>query len=187
MPLPGDDLVPDATYRTTRAITIDAPAEDVWPWLVQLGAGRAGFYTYDRLERLAGAGIHNVDRVLPELQHLTVGDIVPLSALGGPTVVRLEPNRLLLLHDRMDARRGRSLPDGEPSPFAMRWTWAFVLRPGGAAATRLLVRTRASFAPHPAFTLLVPLVLEPVHFLMERGMLRGIMARAEQRGMAPAV
>ena len=69
----------------------------------------------------------------------------------------------------------------------MHWTWAFVLGPSGGTTTRLLVRTRASYAPHPAFAVLVPLLLEPIHFLMERGMLRGIMARTERRGGAPVV
>jgi len=79
-PLPGDDLV-QAAYTTTRAITVCASAESIWPWLAQLGPGRAGFYTYDRLEQIVGAAIRSADRVMPELQQLAVGDAVLLSPM----------------------------------------------------------------------------------------------------------
>jgi len=184
--LPGDELVPKAGYRTTRAVTIAAPPDAVWPWLVQLGQGRAGFYTYDRLERLAGAAIHNVDHVVPELQQLAVGDVVPLSPVGGPTVARFEPNRLLVLHDRMDVRTARSLPISSSQPYTVHWTWAFVLRPVGDSATRLLLRLRASFVPRRRLAPLIPTLFEPAVFIMERGMLRGIRARATRAAVASA-
>ena len=83
--LPGDELVPNPTLESTRAITIRAPAEEVWRWLVQLGQDRGGFYSYDRLENLAGADIHNVDWIVPQMQHLKVGDFVPMAPVGQPT------------------------------------------------------------------------------------------------------
>lgn len=83
--LPGDELVPNLTLESTRAITIRAPAEEVWRWLVQLGQDRGGFYSYDRLENLAGADIHNVDWIVPQMQHLKVGDFVPMAPVGQPT------------------------------------------------------------------------------------------------------
>jgi hypothetical protein len=179
-PMPGDDLVPEARYVTTRAVTIDAPPEVVWTWLVQLGQGRGGFYTYDWLERLAGAAIHNADRIVPELQRLSVGDTIPLSPVGGPKVALLEEWRALVLADTMDLRTSRSIPPEPPTWWAMDWTWCFTLRPASGRATRMLVRTRADFRPR---TLLMPasvLLLEPMHFVMERGMLLGLKRRAEQ-------
>jgi hypothetical protein len=85
-PLPGDDLVPEPAYVTTRAMMVRAPTRGVWPRLVQLGQGRGGFYTYDRLEQMVGAGIRSVDRIVPELQQLAVGDTVPFSPVGGSKV-----------------------------------------------------------------------------------------------------
>lgn len=184
--LPGDELVPDAGYWTTRAVTIHATPESIWPWLVQLGQGRAGFYSYDWLEKLAGAAIQNVDRVVPALQHLAVGDVVPLSPIGGPAVARLEPDRLLVLHDTMDLRSSRSLPPDSPRQYSAHWTWAFVLQPAGPATSRLLLRTRASFVPRRVLAPLIPTLFEPIVFVMERGMLRGIRARAERAPVAPA-
>ena len=78
-PLPGDELVPTPRMQSTRAVTINAPAASVWPWLVQLGAGRGGMYSYDLLENAAGLGIHSADRILPEHQRLDVGDVIPLG------------------------------------------------------------------------------------------------------------
>jgi hypothetical protein len=77
--LPGDELVPHPTFESTRAITVHAPAKEVWRWLAQLGQDRGGFYSYDRLENLAGANIYNAARIVPEMQHLKVGDFVPMA------------------------------------------------------------------------------------------------------------
>jgi hypothetical protein len=170
--LPGDDLVPTASSETTRAVTIEAPREEVWPWLVQLGQGRGGFYSYSWLENLAGADIHNVDRIVPELQELGVGDTIRMapddywlqSPLTTMTVERIDPGRTLVLQGY----------DGG--------TWTFHLDPIDAETTRFLVRGRT-----PANRSLVDravryLVYELPHFVMERGMMRGIKARAERHG-----
>jgi uncharacterized protein YndB with AHSA1/START domain len=180
--LPGDDLVVRARYVTTRAVTINAPVEAVWPWLVQLGQGRGGFYTYDRLEQLVGAAIRSADRIVPELQQLAAGDTVRLSPVGGPKVAMLEPARALVLYDTMDPRTSRSIPPGTHTSLAMDWSWSFTLRPAHDGATRLLVRTRADFRPGALLGPAVPILLEPVHFVMERGMLLGIKRRAEAAG-----
>lgn len=178
--LPGDDLIAQPRYQTTRAIAVQATPAAVWAWLVQLGQGRGGFYTFDRLENLAGLNMHSVDRIVPDLQGLTVGDIVPLSAIGGPTVVVLDPDRTMVVHFVMDPFTGRPLL-GELPPSRRRfdWTWTFALRPGVGADTRLIVRTRANYAPRPLIAPLVATLLEPIHFVMEWGMLRGIKRRAE--------
>lgn len=185
-PLPGDHLVPEPAYVTTRAVMVRAPAEAVWPWLVQLGQGRGGFYTYDRLEQMVGAGIRSADYIVPELQQLAVGDTVPLSPVGGPKVALLDAGRALVLSETMDLRTGRSIPPVPPTRWAMDWTWSFTLRPMLDGATRLLVRTRAEYRPHGFLAPAMALLLEPTHFVMERGMLLGIKRRAEHTGLTPA-
>jgi hypothetical protein len=186
-PLPGDELVHEPAYTTTRAATVRAPAESIWPWLVQLGQARAGFYTYDRIEQIAGAAIRNADRIVPEFQQLAVGDTVLLSPVGGPTVAVLEPGCALVLSQTMDLRTARSIPPVPATRWAMAWTWTFVLRPLPDGATRLLVRTRADYRPHAVLAPVVRLLLEPIHFVMERGMLMGIKRRAEHATAVPAI
>lgn len=185
-PLPGEELVPNASYMTTRAVTVHAPVEAVWPWLVQMGHGRAGFYTYDRLEQLVGDAIRSADHIVPELQQLAVGDTIRLSPVGGPKVALLDPGRTLVLFETMDLRTGQSIPPVPPTWWAIDWTWSFTLRPTSDGATRLLVRTRASYRPRALLAPAKALLLEPTHLLMERGMLLGIKGRAEHASIAAA-
>ena len=187
VPMAGDDLVEQPDYITTRAITINAAPEAIWPWIVQMGQGRGGFYTYDRLEQFGGADIRSADRIHPELQSLTVGDIVRLSPVGGPRVALLDPTRLLVLHDTMDLRTGRSVSTDAPATFAMHWTWTYALRAVDTGDTRLLVRTRATFTRRLLCMPASILLLEPVHFIMERGMLLGIKVRAERHQHSSAL
>jgi hypothetical protein len=185
--LPGDGLVADATMVTTRAITIDAPPDDVWPWIVQMGQDRGGFYSYDWLENLFGLHIRNADRVEPRWQHLAVGDqlrAAPADAgpAAGFTVVSIDPGRSLVTAVGDPAvvlppATAGSLPDGG--------TWAFVLQPVGTTRTRLIVRLRTRFALPPPASWVVERLLEPVHFAMERKQLIGIRDRAA-RSPAPA-
>ena len=95
--LPGDDIVPQPAWQSTRAIDIDAPVEAVWPWLAQMGQDRAGLYSYDWLENLAGLEFHNADRIVPEWQHVQVADIVRFAPKQDTLVVsRVEPNRYMV-------------------------------------------------------------------------------------------
>jgi hypothetical protein len=178
--LPGDDLVRDR-WRTTRAITINATAEDVWPWLVQMGFGRAGWYSYDWLERVIGAGDFAEGRsprsVLPQMQSLAVGDSVPLSADGGLTAAVVDPPRALVLRMAMSMLTGAPAREGDHA--LLHRTWAFVLVPVGPRLSRLLVRVKGAYRPR-ALGMLFPLLLEPEHLLMERAMLRGIRRRVDQ-------
>jgi len=179
--LPGDDLVA-AQWQTTRAITISARAEEVWPWLVQMGYGRGGWYSYDRLERPVGAGDFaeggSAKHVIPELQQLALGDTVALSPAGGLTVAVLEPTRALVLYYRMNLLTAAPAHDGDPA--VLDWTWAFVLTPVNDGSCRLLARVRADYRPRWLLPLM-PFLLEPVHFLMERKMLRTIRQQARRR------
>jgi len=177
--LPGDDLIRGPLYQTTRAVTIRAAQETIWAWLIQIGQGRGGFYSFDRLENLAGMTIESADRIVPELQHLTVGDMVPVGTLGGPTVVQMVPGKFMVLHYVMDLLSGKPVERGAPGVKRwLDWTWTFVLDPIDGTSTRLVVRVRAKYAPR----LLRPLMaifLTPTHALMEQAMLRGIKRRAE--------
>jgi hypothetical protein len=169
--LPGDELVPDADVVATRAVGIDAPAAAVWPWLVQLGYGRGGFYSYDRLERMAGLDIRSADRVEPAWQTLAMGDRVDLADGFGLRVAALEPRRHLVLQGADDG--------GTPPPFD--FSWAFVLRPWTARSggTRLLVRER--YRSHGPTGRLVVELTQFASWVMTSAMLRGVRDRA-QRG-----
>ena len=169
--------------QSTRAVTINAPAAAVWPWLVQLGAGRGGMYSYDLLENAAGLGIHSADRILPEHQQLDVGDVVPLASGKGPDVGipvrRVEAGSVLGLGGTMDPRTGQIRPSGgAPAGPRVELGWTFVLQPVNGHSTRLLSRTRYDYSPLPVGLILRP-VLEPLQFVMERRMLLGIKSRAE--------
>lgn len=180
-PLAGDEFVPTPRMQSTRAVTIAAPVSGVWPWLVQLGAGRGGMYSYDWLENAAGLGIHSADRIHPELQQLKVGDTVPLSPDGGLSVRLLQPATVLGLGGTIDLRTRRMSPDGVPRTGPrVDVGWTFVLRPVGSHASRLVSRTRYDYSPLAAGLVLRGL-LEPAQFLMERRMLLGIRNRAEGR------
>jgi hypothetical protein len=162
--MPGDALLPRAQFRATRAITIGAPPEAVWPWLVQVGCLRAGFYSNDLLDNL---GHPSATTVVPGLQHLQVGQWVPMSPAATPTertalqVHSFEVNQWLLW----------TKPDS---------TWAWRLRAAGDGGTRLVTRIHAVYDwQHPLMALLGVLLMEFGDFAMLRKMLRGIKARAE--------
>jgi hypothetical protein len=160
MPLPGDGEIPADTVVSTRAITIHAPLEQVWPWLAQLGQEHGGFYSYDWLENLFAARMDNAETIVPEWQMPRLGDVVTLAQDGPvvPRIVYIEPGR------------GFVLTDG----------WGFYLQPIDAGSTRLVVR----YASFPVTGLgsasyYYP-IFEPMHFVMEAGMMMGIKRVAEQ-------
>ncbi len=154
MDLPGDQFLTDAVYATsTRAVTIHAPAPVVWSWLVQIGQGRGGWYSYTWLENLFGAEMENVDAIVPSLQALQVGDPILYTEMGlHATVALVDPGRTL----------------------ALEGGWSFNLLSIDSQTTRLIVRYPAIDPPIYYYTL-----LEPAHFVMESGMLLGIKQRAE--------
>ena len=170
MGLPGDDLVKAARRMATRAISIDAPPEKVWPWLVQLGQGRGGFYSYDALENLVGLDIHSAERIDERWQDVRVGDRVHLAEGMGLDVVILESAQALVL-------QGGDLPDGVPAP-DFDFSWAFVLERRSAGGTRLIVRERYSFESLKVMPVVSMAMW--VSALMSRKMLLGIKERAER-------
>lgn len=178
LPLPGDELVAEPASQLTRAITIGAPREEVWHWIVQLGADRAGFYTYDLLENLVGLDIHSADEVVEAWQGLEVGDVVygDRARTGGWYVVELHPNEAMVLQAG-DLAAGRPLRRDEKLRWEFQWTFALRDAPGGE--TRLLVRERVAFGSTLTRAAMAPVGL--VSFVMTRGMLLGIKERAEAR------
>jgi hypothetical protein len=172
--MPGDELVPEPSFSATRAITIDAPPSTVWPWLVQIGFGRAGFYSYDLLDN---AGRESAQAILPALQHPRVGDWVPMAAKVNETtafrIAGFEPERWLLW----------------TKPHS---TWAWTLAPLAGGRTRLVVRLKDRFAwrESPAGALLSLILFEFGDFPMMRKLLldlrtRGSARCARARGSAP--
>ena len=168
--LPGDGLVETPNLVATRAISIRALPEQVWPWIAQLGQGRGGFYSYDFLENLVGANIHTSDRVVPGLQGIEVGDEVLLGPEFGYVVALVEQGRSLVL-------RGGFPMENITPPYDA--TWAFVLREEPDGTTRLLVRER--YAYKRAWARLIVEPTEVLSFVMSQKMLRGIRDRAEGR------
>jgi hypothetical protein len=174
--LPGDDLVEPPATQATRAIAIDARPEEVWPWIVQLGADRGGFYTYDWLENLFGLGIHSADRVVPEWQQRGVGDLVYADARGsgGWYVMDVRPNDALVLKvANLDASR----PVQRDELLRWEFLWTFAVREGENGTTRLLVRERVGFGSRLTQFAMAPVGI--VSFVMTQKMLRGIKERAE--------
>ena len=177
--LPGDDLVSHPLWESTRAITIHAPVEAVWPWIVQMGfpTHRAGWYTPYVLDRLTfGIRERSAEQLRPELQELNVGDRVPDSADWSVyfTVAEVDAPYGLVLHSTRHLIK----------PFrTIDFSWAFVLRECEGAKTRLFIRARARYTPSWARPF-AALVLGPGDFVNASGMLRGIKRRAEGRPAA---
>jgi hypothetical protein len=172
-PLPGDDLVPEPKWSYTLGVGVDATPYAVWPWLAQIGQGRGGFYTYQTLENAFGCEIANLTEILPEHQHLEVGDDVYLHPTAPPLRVEIvEPPHTLVLF-------------GSPAEVGAeeRWgrsTWQFVVTPGPDGGSRLLTRgrydhssdwrSRLTFGCFP---------LEVIGFVMGRKMMLEIKRLAE--------
>jgi hypothetical protein len=169
--LPGDELLPDARAAVTHTIDIEAPPRAVWPWLIQMGRRRAGWYSWDALDN---GGLPSADHVVAELQHLAVGDRLPVKTTGddGFAVLRLDEERVLALGSPS------LLPGAHPWDAPYDLTWTFVLEPIGDDATHLLARVRAAYHPSLRTSLLRP-AITLVHDFMERKQLRTLKQRAE--------
>lgn len=188
--LPGDENLPNPRMQSTRAITIDAPPERVWPWIVQMGIYRAGFYTHDRVERLLFharyvEGKHSATRIHPELQDLKVGDLVPYGAGAYARVTQLEPHRHLVAGEAFVLR---PLP-GHRTRFIIRYRGTGYISAAieGLAADAPAVTRAIAFAVRhvPGGMLLARgvdfFIGDPLHHYMEVGLLRGTKDRAEGR------
>jgi hypothetical protein len=160
----GDNVIVNPTHSATHAVTVNAPPVDIWPWLVQMGYQRGGLYSYDWLDRLFGfLDRPSADRILPEFQHLDVGNKIRLGPREELTVAAIEPSQALVLsynaHD-------------------MEWVWQFGLYPLDNKRTRLVTRG-TEHMPKTLTGGLGMLVMEPAAFIMTRRMLLGLKQRAE--------
>jgi hypothetical protein len=175
--LPGDDIVRDPQVVTDHAITIEAPPSAVWPWLVQMGWGRAGWYTARWVDRLLfPSNGPSTDRILPELQDIGIGTFIPDGAPEtecGLYVEVLKPERVLVFHS------SSHLPKSWRQHAGVDWSWAFVLTPlEDGQRTRFHFRSR--WITHPWwFTTAGWLGIVPADFIMSYDMLRGVKVRAE--------
>ena len=176
--LPGDDFLPDPKHTATHAITIKAPVADVWPWIVQIGQNRAGFYSYDWLENLFGCDIKNASRIVDEWQTIREGDVVWLHPEAPPLpVIIIEPRRAIVL--------GGQVNEEALGTEAVRGgTWGFFLKEIDSQTTRLIIRIRWDRKRGLISWLGNYALLEPAHFVMERRMLIGIKRRAEAKAKA---
>lgn len=171
---PGDKLVTSANHTCTRAIDVAAAGPDVWQWVVQFGLGRAGFYSYELLERLVGIPVKNVESVVPELQSLAVGDEVLLHPKApGIPVGLLEPGSHVCYGVLDESGESNSNPDPGRS-------WSMYILPTGPNSSRLVLRGCIEPVREPSASKWVSLALvEPIDFLMEQRMLRTIRRLAE--------
>jgi hypothetical protein len=177
MSLPGDEIILRPKVVTNHAITIDAPPEAVWPWLVQMGWHRGGWYTARWVDRLLfPANWPSANRIIPSLQHIEVGDFIPDGAPEtecGMIVESFEPSASLVLHSTSH------LPMSWRDRAELDWSWVFVLLPvDGGGSTRFLFRSRWTTAPW-CLTLGGRLGIVPADFVMARDMLQGVKQRAE--------
>ena len=169
---PGDEIVPDANLQTTKGITIQAPPEAIYPWLLQIGVDRGGMYSYDWLENLFGLNVHTINRIVPEYQDVQVGDFwrftpkdYVLNPGPGLYVLGLEENSAVLLCFGTEGKPDDTCFD----------TWQFVLQPQSDGTTRLLLRSNMAIEQE------LPIKLTYfVQFIMERKMLLTLRDRAEQ-------
>ncbi len=169
---PGDDLVPDPNWTADHVIPIDATPEQVWPWIAQIGQGRGGFYSYEKLENLAGCRIENTSRILDEHQHIQVGDLIRLHVDSPPMKVAFVDKPLsLVLH-------GNLAEVDENTELSTSWAFLLLEQPDGT--TRLLSRTRYRHGADFKSKLMGGLLLiEPLSFVMERKMLKVIKSLVE--------
>lgn len=183
--LPGDDIVTKPHWVTNFATDIAASPSEVWPWIVQMGYGRAGWYTWFPLDN---GGVPSAEAIVPDLQTVALGDIVPdgprASEGFGIWRVRLvEPDRALVLHSRRNPVTGFEVPPGDvPNGSFIDCSWAFVLVPAGAG-TRLRIRVRARLEGRlgvPAVARAARLLFGLGDNVMENSMLEGIRQRAER-------
>jgi proline iminopeptidase len=174
-PYPGTDLIPGGTRSATMAVTIDAPPARVWPWLVQMGYGRAGWYSWDRLDNF---GQSSAEQLHPEWQTLAVGDrLAPQPDVW--EVAALEPERFLGLRTAIDLRGRRLDPAGPPPQCSTDSLWGFLLEPLPGGRTRLVVSGYWAFRPRWLQPLMSALFIEPEHWIMQTRQFTNLKRRVE--------
>jgi proline iminopeptidase len=179
--MPGDEILSVGATTSTMGTTIDAPPDAVWPWLVQMGCGRAGWYSYDRLDN---GSRPSADQIVPEWQRVSLGDRVPSDPSDRGrlwfTIEGIYPERALVLRASIDLRTGRPYDPSRGHPAAYSdSTWTFVLRELPGSRTRLLARTRGEASPLWRAAPMSLVVGLPSHALMQTRQFRNLKRRAE--------
>jgi hypothetical protein len=165
--LPGDEMVPEPRGGYTHAITINAPRQQVWLWVAQIGQERGGFYSYDFLENLVGLNIHSVDKIIPEYQHDEKSPGLKLAPKVPPLPVAcIEPERTLAFGGWVDPNTPSS--------------WLFFMDDAGENRTRLISRWRFSYKPSIGFRIGFGVIVQSIACVMQRKMLLGIKKRADR-------
>jgi hypothetical protein len=181
---PGDEIVPSPRWAWHHAIEIAAPACEVWPWIVQIGADRGGFYSYEALENLAGCALHNADRIHPEWQDLRVGDGLRVHPKMPPLPIHwVERGRGFVAGTRVVAGTETIVPIGEALPAEhLAVSWLFALEPKGQERTRFVSRYRVSYGDQLATRISMgPVLVEPIGTVMDLRMLEGVRDRVAGR------
>lgn len=185
--LPGDELIAQSDVKLTRAVTIQAKPAAIWPWLVQIGQGKGGYYSYDWLENMAGLKMKSAVGINPDWQQLKVGDIIPAEPGGkGFKVLAIEPEHFLVIGSVEPVDEG--VFEGFKQLFPA-FTWAFVLEPIDGEQTRLISRFCGKSEPSQSLKFagkFAGFISEPIEFVMTRKMLLGVKQRAEQVAL-PAI
>ncbi|MBD3852710.1 MAG: hypothetical protein IFK93_15495, partial [Acidobacteria bacterium] len=158
--MPGDEVLERPTFNATRAVTIEATPEEIWPWIVQIGYRRAGFYSYDLLDN---DGIPSAERILPEYQNLKINDLIPLSKTAHVRVAELDPPQSMVLVFEVEGTWSNA-------------TWVWGLYAESPTNTRLVTRLRAD-----ARGVRSRLFLDLGEIIMMRKCMLGIKRRAEER------
>ena len=171
--LPGDEYITSPEINTTKAIVIFSKPAEIWPWIVQMGQGRGGHYSYDWLENLFGFQMNSVREILPEMQHLKAGDAVNFSAGRKMIVDQMVSEKYLLLLEHENKQKD---PEKAMPPKA---SWLIYLQPLENGATHLVSHFRYAYRPGIINFLKMRLFIELAGFIMERRMLLGIKERAE--------
>jgi proline iminopeptidase len=179
--LPGDSFIEFPTDSFTHAITIEAPVEAIWPWLMQMGCLRGGWYSYDWLDN---AGVASSKKIVESLQDLKEGDVLNWTPQADAAcfVMQVEPMKTLVLGTCYDfAKSISTVPNIDPLPsHYFRSTWAFVLEPQTSKVTRLIVRVRGDYVlPKSMVPHLRTMFIRPIHSFMERKQLENLKTRAE--------
>jgi proline iminopeptidase len=185
--LPGDEIIPGAKGASTMAVTIDLPPSEVWPWLVQMGCDRAGFYSWDSLDN---GGRPSATEIHPEWQALAVGDRVVCTPDGRAwfDVERLEPERVLVLRSSIDVRRRRPFDASGPRPwFFVDGVWAFVLDELPEGKTRLVVRSFGIARPRLLLGAANLVFWDPAHVFMQTRQLRNLKRLVESPLQEPVL
>ena len=178
---PVDELVPEPKSTFTHGIIIQAPAQDVWPWIAQIGQGKGGFYSYEALENISGLNIYNSDHILPEFQQPEVGDLVAFGPKESYPIVYCEPGKGMAIENWFDLDTNKTFDPGTSSPTnIMHLSWLWYIEAIDEKTSRFISRNRVTYTPTVKTNFIFRILLEPIVFAMDRKMCLGIKKRAER-------